>query len=136
MARSDNVLNTGFCPRADRDSIELFSNALTFSPKSADEARLPYQKTDKGTNGFTHILAPPMSEFNMLVTSLKGTESETIKPLQGPAILIVTGGKGKLKAKEEEFEVKEGYVFFVGFDTGLELVAEDGLETHIAYAEV
>jgi mannose-6-phosphate isomerase len=39
-------------------------------------------------------------------------------------------GEGK------EFEVKEGYVFFVGYDTEVELVAEDGLEAHIAYAEV
>jgi mannose-6-phosphate isomerase len=34
-----------------------------------------------------------MSEFNILVTNLKGNETETIKALQGPAILIVTGGK-------------------------------------------
>jgi mannose-6-phosphate isomerase len=40
MARSDNVLNTGFCPRADRDSIDTFTAALTFSPASADEALL------------------------------------------------------------------------------------------------
>ncbi len=35
-----------------------------------------------------------------------------------------------------EFEVKEGYVFFIGYDTEVKFVAEDGLETHIAYAEV
>merc|ERR1711964_744239 len=78
MARSDNVLNTGFCPRADRDSIELFTAALTFSPRSADE--------------------------------------ETVEALKGPAILIVTGGKGVLKAEGKETEVKEGYVFFVGYN--------------------
>jgi len=32
MARSDNVLNTGFCPRANRDSVDMFTAALTFSP--------------------------------------------------------------------------------------------------------
>ena len=40
MARSDNVLNTGFCPRADRDSIDLFTAALMFSLKSAGDAIL------------------------------------------------------------------------------------------------
>jgi len=40
MARSDNVLNTGFCPRADSDSIDLFTATLTFSLKNADEALL------------------------------------------------------------------------------------------------
>jgi mannose-6-phosphate isomerase len=135
MARSDNVLNTGFCPRADRDSIELFTAALTFSPKNADEALLKPKDSDKGLKGHTQLLAPPMSEFDMLVTNLKGKETETIKALQGPAVLIVTGGKGTLKAEGKEHEVKEGYVFFIGYDTEIELVAESCLETHIAFAE-
>ncbi|KAN0113011.1 mannose-6-phosphate isomerase [Hyaloscypha variabilis] len=124
MARSDNVLNTGFCPRADRDSIELFTAALTFSPKNADEALLKPKDSDKGLKGHTQVLAPPMGEFDMLVTNLKGKETETIKALRGPAILIVTGGKGTLKAEGKEHEVKEGYVFFIGYDTEIELVAE------------
>jgi mannose-6-phosphate isomerase len=135
MLRSDSVLNTGFCPRADRDSIELFTAALTFSPKNADEALLKPKKSDKGLKGHTQVLAPPMSEFDMLVTNLKGKETETIKALQGPAILIVTGGKGKMKTEGKEHEVKEGYVFFIGYDTEIELTGEYGLETHIAFAE-
>lgn len=135
MARSDNVLNTGFCSRADRDSIDLFTAAPTFSPKNADEAILKPKKSDKGLKGHTQVLAPPMSEFDMLVTNLKGSETETIKALQGPAIMIVTGGKGTLKAEEKEYEVKEGYVFFIGYNTEIELAAESGLETHIAFAE-
>lgn len=135
MARSDNVLNTGFCPRADRDSIELFTAALTFSPSSPSDALLKPKSSSKGTEGHTQILAPPMSEFNMLVTDLKKGEKEVIEGLKGPAIMIVTSGKGTMKGEGEQFEVKEGYVFFVGYDTQLELLAEEGLETHIAYAE-
>ncbi|KAK2625813.1 hypothetical protein QTJ16_005125 [Diplocarpon rosae] len=135
MARSDNVLNTGFCPRADRDSTELFTAALTFSPRSADEALLKPQPSSKGTQGHTQVLAPPLSEFIILVTDLQAGEKETIQALDGPAILIVTRGKGILKAEGEETEVNEGYVFFVGHDTELELVSEKGLETYIAYAE-
>lgn len=37
MSRSDNVRNTGFCPRADRDSIDSFTAALTFSPVGKDD---------------------------------------------------------------------------------------------------
>lgn len=135
MARSDNVLNTGFCPRADRDSIELFTAALTFSPKNADEALLKPKKSDKGLNGFTQILALPMNEFDMLVTNLKEKETESIKGLYGPAIIVVTGGKGKMKADGKQYDMKEGFVFFIGYDTDIELVAESGLETHIAFAE-
>lgn len=135
MARSDNVLNTGFCPRADRDSIELFTAALTFSPKSAQDAILKPKKSDKGLKGHTQILAPPLSEFDMLVTELKGKETEKIQALQGPSIMIVTGGGGSLTAGGKDYEVKEGNVFFIGYNTEFELAAEDGLETHIAFCE-
>ncbi|KAH7351070.1 RmlC-like cupin domain-containing protein [Rhexocercosporidium sp. MPI-PUGE-AT-0058] len=135
MARSDNVLNTGFCPRADRDSIELFTAALSFSPKSADEALLKPKPSVKGLKGHTQVLAPPMSEFDMLVTVLRSGEKETIEALKGPAIMVVTGGKGILKAEGKETEIKEGYVFFIGYNTEFELVAGSGLETHIAFAE-
>lgn len=135
MARSDNVLNTGFCPRADRDSIDIFTAALTFSPKDASDAILKPKKSDKGVNGKTKVLAPPMSEFNMLVVELSSKAEETIKPLQGPAVMVVTGGNGIMKAEGNEFEVKEGYVFYIGYNTELQFTSDDGLEAHIAYAE-
>ena len=79
-----------------------------------------------------------MSEFDMLVTELKGKETKTMKALQGPAIMTVTGGKGTLKAEAKEHEAKEGCIFFIGYNTKIELTAEcvSGLETHIAFAEV
>jgi len=136
MARSDNVLNTGFCPRADRDSADLFTAALSFSPKNAQDAILKPKLSNKGVKGHTNVLAPPMSEFNMLVTNLKAKESETIKAIQGPSIMVVTSGSGRLQAGVESKQIKEGYVFFVGYDTELELIAEDdGLEMHMAYCE-
>lgn len=135
MARSDNVLNTGFCPRADRDSIELFTAALTFSPKSGEDAILKPKKSEKGKNGKTVVYAPPMSEFDMLLTQLKSNESETVEALKGPSILVVTDGQGRLKAGGEDYAVKKGYVFFIGYNTEIELVAEDGLEVHTAFCE-
>jgi mannose-6-phosphate isomerase len=135
MARSDNVLNTGFCPRADRDSVELFTAALTFSPRSAEEAILKAIKSDKGTQGHTEVLAPPMSEFNMLHVDLAKGEKESLKALQGPAVMVVTHGQGKMKSADGEVDVKEGYVFFIGYDTAVEFEAAEGLETYIAYAE-
>lgn len=76
-----------------------------------------------------------MSEFDMLVTNHKEREAETIKKLQGPSIMIVTGGKGTLKVEGKEHEVKEGYVFFIGYNTEIKLVMGSGLEIHIAFAE-
>ncbi|KAI9735726.1 MAG: hypothetical protein M1818_006334 [Claussenomyces sp. TS43310] len=135
MARSDNVLNTGFCPRADRDSVEIFTAALEHSPKSASDAKLKPERSDKGRHGKTKVLAPPMSEFNMLITALQKQESETIAALQGPSILVVTAGEGVLRAEGKDHQLREGYVFFIGCGTELELLAQQGLETHIAYSE-
>jgi mannose-6-phosphate isomerase class I len=76
MARSDNVLNTGFCPTAERDNVELFTRTLTFKPHSAREAELPREKSEKGMEGKTDVYAPPISEFNVLATSLGAEERE------------------------------------------------------------
>ena len=135
MARSDNVLNTGFCPRADRDSPSLFTSALTFSPSSGEDAILKPSSSDKSGNGKTKVLAPPMSEFNMLVTNLGKGEKETIKAIKGPSVMLVTAGKGKLKAGGETKEAKEGYVFFIGQGTELAIESDEGLELHTAYCE-
>ena len=45
MARSNNVLNTGFCPSADRNSVDVFCSVLTFTPHNAEEAILPSGKS-------------------------------------------------------------------------------------------
>src|SRR6195952_367814 len=75
MARSNNVLNAGFCPRADRDSIELFSRSLTFSPHSVDTLLLKRKPSLKSGTGVTFVYAPPTSEFDVLMTAL--SENET-----------------------------------------------------------
>ena len=111
MARTDNVLNTGFCPRGDRDSVDMFTAALTFSPKSVDDAILKPKSSDKGINWHTMVLALPMSGFDMLITELKGTESETLKAIQGPSIMVVTGGKGTMKTKGKKTRLRKVMVF-------------------------
>lgn len=76
MARSNDVLNTGFCPRADQDNVEVFSSALTFKPQGKESMLLDSKHSEKGKNGKTVVYAPPMSEFNMLVTTLQEGETE------------------------------------------------------------
>lgn len=110
MARSNNVLNTGFCPRAERDSIEIFSKALTFSPHSAKEVMLDSMKSIRGKMGKTREYAPPMSEFNMLKTLLLDGEKEIIEKIAGPSIIFATSGNGVMEAGDEKFTFEEGYV--------------------------
>lgn len=135
MARSDNVLNTGFCPRAERDSVALFCEALSFWPHDPDEARLGKHPSDKAENGKTVEYAPPISEFNMLATHLGSGEKEKVQPINGPSIMIVIRGEGQLKAGGKTIDLKEGYVFFVGHGVGLEFESTKGLEVYRAYAE-
>lgn len=49
----------------------------------------------KGHNGKTKVLAPPMSEFDMLDMELGKGENETVEKLGVPSILVIAGGKGR-----------------------------------------
>lgn len=135
MARSNNVLNTGFCPRADRDSIELFTQTMTFAPHSANEVLLNPTPSTKGKSGKTEDYKPAMSEFNMLKTTLGDGDQETITAIDGPSVLFVTAGNGKMTAEGKSRDVREGYVYFIG--QGVETSYEAGKELVIyrAYVE-
>ncbi|CAG7964655.1 unnamed protein product [Penicillium nalgiovense] len=136
MARSDNVINTGFCPAADRDSVELFGQALTFAPHNSQDALLPRKKSDKGLHGKTDVYAPPISEFSVLCTTLGAGESETHKAILGPSLIIVTKGCGQMKFPgNQTAELKEGYVFFVGQGIALDFMTDKGMALYRAYAE-
>ncbi|KAL4864596.1 hypothetical protein BDV12DRAFT_175901 [Aspergillus spectabilis] len=136
MARSDNVLATGFCPRADRNNVELFARALSFKPHNPSEASLGHKKSEKGELGRTVEYAPPFSEFNVLATILGVGEEEKHKPLGGPSILVVTKGSGELIVlAEKKFNLHEGAVFFVGEGVPLEFTSQNGVEVYRPYAE-
>ncbi|EXJ93911.1 phosphomannose isomerase type I [Capronia coronata CBS 617.96] len=135
MARSNNVINTGFCPKPDRDSVDLFTNTLTFKQHDPNEPMLKREATAKSGNGKTIEFKPPMSEFNMLVTELAAGETETVKPVLGPSIMIATSGHGKMTVDGQEFPLDEGYIYFVGQGVTLDISASDDLAVYRAYAE-
>ncbi|KAK1496596.1 phosphomannose isomerase type I [Colletotrichum tamarilloi] len=114
MARSNNVLNTGFCPPGDRNNIDLFSKTLTFMAHSKNDVLLPAEKSDRGTQGRTVVYPPPLSEFDMLKTDLdEGSKAEVLKASEGPSVAIVTDGEGVLEADGKKFDVKAGHIYFV-----------------------
>lgn len=132
MARSNNVLNTGFCPPAERNSIDLFAETLTFKAHSRDDVYLPSQKYEKSGQGRTVVYRPELSEFDMLKTDLGAGESEDIAASSGPGVMIVTAGSGTLKADGNEYGLQEGYIFFVAPGVTISLEAGGGLQTHMA----
>lgn len=135
MARSNNVLNTGFCPSAERNNVDTFTECLTYTPHSAKEAMLEPKKFSKAKKGKTLEYAPPLSEFSVLGTELGKGESETIGALGGPSILIATKGSGKMKAKGKDYDLKEGYIFFIGHGVEMEFEADSGLQIFTAFVE-
>ena len=137
MARSDNVLNVGFCPRADRDNIDLFTNTLTFKASSVQEMYLQPVPSDKSVRGKTVDYRPELSEFNLLKTSLAGpNDFDIVSPIQGPSIMIVTKGKGRLTAAGKQVvDLDEGWVFFVGQGVEIKIEARTELEVYRAYVE-
>jgi mannose-6-phosphate isomerase len=135
MARSNDVLNTGFCPRVDRDSVEVFTEALTFHAMRVDEMMLDSKGSEKGRNGKTRVYAPPMSEFNLLVTELAEGEGETVERVRGPMVMIAMDGSGTMEADGKRFDVQMGYVFFIGCGKEVRYEAEGGLKVYTAYVE-
>ncbi|KAK7704757.1 hypothetical protein SLS57_010381 [Botryosphaeria dothidea] len=133
MARSNNVLNTGFCPRAERNNVETFISSLTFTPHDAKEAILPSKPYEGSKDGHTKVYAPPMSEFNMLASDIPSGATEHLTAVSGPSSLICTQGWGEFKADGKTYEIKEGYVFFIGQGVELEIGAKEALQLFTAY---
>ncbi len=93
-------------------------------------------KSSRGKMGKTVDYAPPMSEFNILKTSLQGGEKEVQEKIAGPSVIFATSGAGQMKAGGEEgFDINEGYIFFAGQGVEIEFSSEKGLEVYRAYAE-
>lgn len=132
MARSNNVLNVGFCPPADRNNVDMFSNTLTFKSHSKEDVILPKQKSDRSKTGKTEVYKPPMSEFDMIIAGLRAGESDELKASDGPGVLLVTQGTGKMSAEGKEFELKEGFIYYVAPGVDLKWETESGVQVFMA----
>ncbi|KAK8183881.1 RmlC-like cupin domain-containing protein [Phyllosticta citribraziliensis] len=135
MARSNNVLNTGFCPRADRDNVDTFVSVLSFKPHDAKQALLPATSYKGSKKGFSKVYAPPMSEFDMLKTSVPAGETEILAPVNGPSMVVCTKGEGELVVEGKKVEVKEGYVFFIRAGVEVEYKTGKELELYTAFVQ-
>lgn len=119
MAASDNVLNVGFTP--DKNSTTLVAKAITAQPSPVSDILLKRQAYHKGKQGNTTVYATPFEEFSILRIS----GSETLEPLNGPGIAIVTESEGTtlLDSQSSDSPVKapRGSVWFLGAGTRLEV---------------
>lgn len=139
MATSDNVVRAGLTPKL-RD-VPTLTSMLTYKWGPADSQIMPPVKY-RSTKATT-VYDPPIEEFSVLMTLLKAGGDELHEPIDGPSILIVTEGGGRLAwtekdgSKQEAALEKPGIVFFAGAGVPLEFVAgEEGMTVYRAITEV
>ncbi|TPX17623.1 uncharacterized protein E0L32_012068 [Thyridium curvatum] len=132
MARSDNVLNTGFCPPAGRDSADLFAAALTFRAHARDDVYLPSTQSGKSSSGRTAVYEPDLSEFDMLRADLGAGEEDELSESDGPGVMIVTRGCGEMEADGGTFDLSEGFIFYVAPGVRVKWRTEAGMQIFMA----
>ncbi|KAK4175341.1 mannose-6-phosphate isomerase [Triangularia setosa] len=148
MASSDNVVRAGFTPKF--KDVDTLVDMLTYNYAPIEEQKMepvdyPYvtlNRTAYSSGSEAKLYDPPIEEFSVIRTVLRGNGSKaTFDPLDGPSIIICSGGKGKISVGPTVKEIKEGYVYFVGATAECVLESEaDGDEdefvTFKAYCEV
>lgn len=121
MASSDNVVRAGFTPKF--KDVDTLTSMLTYSYAPISEQKMsptdyPFVTLNQlaYTSSSSAILYdPPIEEFSVVKTDLKQQGAKaTFEAIEGPSIIICTGGKGKISVGPKEEEIKEGFVFFVG----------------------
>lgn len=123
MATSDNVVRAGLTPKL-RDVPTLTSMlTYTYGPASTQLMQPTVFRSCKHTT----LYDPPIEEFSVLLTDLAPGQTDTHPAIDGPSLLIVTEGKGKLEVGEDKSDVEvkfTGQVFFVA--AGKEVVLTAG----------
>lgn len=132
MARSNNVLNAGLCPPAERNNIDLFAQTLTFKSHSKEDVYLPSQKYEKSKHGKTVVYKPKLREFDMLKADLKAGDRDEIAGSEGPGVLIVTAGQGTMTAEGKTHDLKAGFIYYVAPSVDVTWQTDSELQIHMA----
>ncbi|KAI0473301.1 mannose-6-phosphate isomerase [Xylariaceae sp. FL0804] len=149
MAASDNVVRAGFTPKF--KDVQTLVDLLTYNYAPIEEQKMapadyPYATLNRAaysSGSQATLYDPPIDEFSVVRTVLRGGGAKaTFDPVDGPSIVICTGGRGRISVGPKTEEMKEGYVFFVGataevvMESGAEGGPDDELTTFKAFCEV
>lgn len=133
MAASDNVVRAGFTPKF--KDVQTLVDLLTYDYAPIEQQKMepkeyPYAVLNSKayTSGSEAMLYdPPIEEFSVVRTVLKGDGAKaSFDPVDGPSIVICTGGKGKISVGPTVKEIKEGWVYYVGATAECVLESEGG----------
>jgi mannose-6-phosphate isomerase len=128
MANSDNVIRAGLTPKL-RDVPNLVSG-LTYSASDASK-HVVFPCSFSSPSSL--LYDPPVPEFSVVQVKLLPHTAETHRPIDGPSVAIVTGGKGAVEWNtRDRLEVGLGDVFIVGAGVSVGFKSE-GKEDFVVY---
>lgn len=146
MASSDNVVRAGFTPKF--KDVPTLVDMLTYSSAPIDAQKmvpLPFTRGSNSRGGegeggkaTSVVYDPPIEEFAVVKTELASGQSEVFEGVEGPSVLVCTGGRGSISVGPKKERVETGWVFFVGATAKvvLEAEGEEGFITFRAFTEV
>jgi mannose-6-phosphate isomerase len=124
-----------------RQDADTLCQMLTYDSAPASEQKMhpisythcTFNEQSTASISSCTLYDPPIEEFSVLKTVLEesGT-SAAFDPLRGPTIIICTKGDGTIKIGETKEQVKAGWVFFVGAETGY-VLRNTGTAVLVAY---
>ncbi|KAJ3376143.1 Mannose-6-phosphate isomerase [Allomyces arbusculus] len=133
MATSDNVVRAGLTPKL--KDVETLTDMLTYAMGPANLLD-PVPHPDCA---HTVVYDPPIPEFAVHSTTLANGDGVTLPALDGPSVLLVTGGTGRLHMAEDEgpVAIAPGSVYLVAPGTSVPVVSDgDGdLIVYRAYCD-
>ncbi|KAI0269431.1 mannose-6-phosphate isomerase [Gloeopeniophorella convolvens] len=119
MANSDNVIRAGLTPKL-RDIPNLVSTLTYAAAPSSHHVVKPVPFAGAGAST---LYDPPVPEFSVVSVALALGAKETHREVEGPSILIVTGGSGRLQWADGSVDVTQGEVVFIGAATAVDFLA-------------
>jgi mannose-6-phosphate isomerase len=129
MANSDNVIRAGLTPKL-RDVPNLISG-LTYSASDASK-HIVYPASFSSSSSSV-LYDPPAPEFSVVQVKLSPQQAETHRPIDGPSVAIVTGGRGSVEWDTgAKLEVGLGDVYIIGAGIGVVFNSE-GKEDFVVY---
>ncbi|CAB4256391.1 similar to Saccharomyces cerevisiae YER003C PMI40 Mannose-6-phosphate isomerase, catalyzes the interconversion of fructose-6-P and mannose- 6-P [Maudiozyma barnettii] len=129
MAASDNVVRAGFTPKF--KDVKNLVEMLTYNYGTVDEQKMVAEKFPRSSgNGESLLYNPPIEEFAVLETTFKtSTGKRHFEGVDGPSVLIVTKGNGKISTGDVKLDASTGFVFFVAANTPVDLETTDSTFT-------
>lgn len=147
MASSDNVVRAGFSPKFQDIPTLISMLTYTYAPISSQKMQpvdYPYVTLNQAaysSSSTARLYDPPIDEFSVVMTTLHTCGAKaTFEPIQGPSIVICTGGRGRIAVGHKTEEMRYGFIYFVGATAECVLEntgeGEEGFVTFKAFCEL